>query len=369
MRKIIENVRFLQEGTMVFGDIHLEDGLVERIDYKSFKMDADYALSGFIDLHSHGFCGYQCDSTDIEELHKLALAYAQRGVVGFCATISTRSLQDYETIIKVYEQAFLGEYQGARFLGIHMEGPYLNKQMVNEKDQVKLQTINLSDLENFLKKYHHLVTIMTIAPELENALDAIKILHRYGIIISLGYSRAPYETAQQAIQEGATHITHLCNHMETIDYRHPGLIDAALTSNVMCELDMDGVHVHEIMLHWLVKLLGINRIMAITNGGKFCGFEYPDNFVLEDGGVVCNRVVYREGIESESTKDLLETFQYLFHSNQYDFHECVQMTSTNALLQLHNATHEIGLGKKVNLIVIDHNLELKDVFINGKSYL
>lgn len=367
MRKVIENVRFLKEGTMVFGDLHLEDGFVERIDYKSLQMHSDYAVAGFIDLHSHGFCGYACDCLVVDDLYQLANAYARRGVVGFCATLTPRSLQEYGRILDVYEEAFHADYKGARFLGIHLEGPYLNPNMVDDQHRNNVQSINLHELEQFMKKYHQLISIMTIAPELENAIDAIKILHRYGVIVSLGYSCADYETAMLAIKEGARHVTNLCNHMETLDYQHPGLIDAALTSDVMCELDLDGVHVHEVMLEWLMKLLGPNKIMAITNGGKYCGYEYPDNFELEDGGIVRHRVVYRDGRETESTKDLLETFQYLFHCGRFDFHECTEMTSTNALKQLHQATGEISLGKKVNLIVLDHDMNLKDVIINGRS--
>lgn len=367
MRKIIENVRFIQDGTMVFGDIHLENGFVERIDYKSLKLNSDYAISGFVDIHTHGFCGCQCDSTDIDELHNLALEYARRGTVGFCATLSTRSLDAYIPIIEAYREAFQGEYYGARFLGLHLEGPYVNPDMVPLRNQTNVETIDLNELEKFMKHYHDMISIMTIAPELPNAMEAIRILHRYGIIVSLGYSCADYDTAIKAIDEGATHITYLGNRMNEIDYHTPGLIDAALTQSVMCELDMDGVHINTVMLKWLIKLAGINRIMAITNGGKYCGFEYPDGFELEDGGIVKNRVVYRDNQENESTKDLLETFQYLFHTGDYNLHDCICMTSMNALYQLHSYTGEISLGKKVNLIVMSHDMELKDVIINGKS--
>lgn len=367
MRKIIEDVRFIQDGTMVFGDIHLEDGFVERIDYKSLKMNSDYAISGFVDVHTHGFCGICCDNTDVDELHKLAEEYARRGTVGFCPTLSVRSLKEYEAIIDAYREAFQGEYKGARFLGFHLEGPYVNPMMVCDENKKRVPPIDLGELETFMKKHHDMIAIMTIAPELDHAMEAIRILHRYGVIISLGYSCSDYETALQAIREGASHITHVCNRMNEIDYRRPGLIDAALMQDVMCELDMDGVHVNEIMLRWLMKLLGPKRVMAISNGGKYCGFEYPDGFELEDGGIVKNRVVYREEAETESTKDLLETFQFLFHTNDYDLYECIRMTSLNALQRLHVFTGEISLGKKVNLAVMTHDMEIKDVIINGKS--
>ena len=69
MKRIIENIKFMQDGTMVFGDLHLEDGFVERIDYKTPHMVSDIAIPGLVDIHTHGFHGYSCENTDIGNLN------------------------------------------------------------------------------------------------------------------------------------------------------------------------------------------------------------------------------------------------------------------------------------------------------------
>ena len=83
MKRIIENIKFMQDGTMVFGDLHLEDGFVERIDYKTPHMVSDIAIPGLVDIHTHGFHGYSCENTDIGNLHALALEYPKRGITSF----------------------------------------------------------------------------------------------------------------------------------------------------------------------------------------------------------------------------------------------------------------------------------------------
>lgn len=99
MKRIIENIKFMQDGTMVFGDLHLEDGFVERIDYKTPHMVSDIAIPGLVDIHTHGFHGYSCENTDIGNLHALALEYPKRGITSFCPTVSARSLDEFRTII------------------------------------------------------------------------------------------------------------------------------------------------------------------------------------------------------------------------------------------------------------------------------
>lgn len=86
MKRIIENVKFMLDGTMVFGDLHLENGIVERIDYKTPHMMSDIAIPGLVDIHTHGFHGLTCESTDKKHLHLLAKEYAKRGITSFCPT-------------------------------------------------------------------------------------------------------------------------------------------------------------------------------------------------------------------------------------------------------------------------------------------
>lgn len=367
MKRIIENIKFMQDGTMVFGDLHLEDGFVERIDYKTPHMVSDIAIPGFVDVHTHGFHGCACDDIRPENLRQLALEYPKRGITSFCPTISARSLAEYVPIIEAYRDVFSLEYRGARYEGLHLEGPYLHEDRKGAMERV--EPIHLAQLEEFLAKYHKDIKIMTIAPDVEHAMEAMQLLHLYGVEISLGHTNANYEQTVEAFEQGATQITHLCNTMPEITHRHPTMLDAIFQSDCLCEIIMDGIHVQREMLKWLLPLLGSHRVIAISEGTKYSGFHYPDGYVLEDGCIVQQGAVYRENQLCGSCLDMLDIFQYLYQVENRDLHDCIRMCSTNAAHMLKSYSYEISLGKPVNLVILGHDLGIKEVIVQGRSVL
>lgn len=365
----IEDVCFLQAGTMCYGDLYIEGGFIERIDYKTPKPLVNLAIQGFVDVHTHGFRGISCESDDPKQLHQLADAYAKRGIVGFAATLDPISFQDCDRIFAAYRQAFQGEYTGARFYGIHLEGPYLNPLEANDLDPSRLQDIDLNELEAFLWKHSDLVKIMSISPELTNAQEAIKMLHRFGVKVSLAHTRASYEDVLEGIENGLSQVTHLCNAMEDLDHHRATVLDAVFASYLLCEVNMDGVHIQKQMLKWLIPFLGSDRVMAISDGSSYSGFEYPNGYLLDAGHVVHNNAIYCHGHLCSSFKDLLDAFQYLYKELEIPLEDCVKMTSINAGHVLGTLNYEIGLGKKADLLILDHNAEIKDVIINGEHAL
>lgn len=365
----IEDVSFLQAGTMCFGDLYIDNGFIERIDYKTPKPLANIAIQGFVDIHTHGFRGISCECDDPDQLHQLADAYAKRGIVGFAATLDPTSFEQCERIFAAYRDAFQGEYTGARFYGIHLEGPYLNPQEANDLTPASLQSIDLEKLEDFLCKHSDIIRIMSIAPELENGQEAIKMLHRFGIKVSLAHTRASYEQVYEGIENGLRQVTHICNAMEDLNHHKATALDAIFASDLLCEVNMDGVHIQKEMLTWLIPLLGSDRVMAISDGSSYSGFEYPDGYQLDDKHVVHKNAIYCHGHLSSSFKDLLDAFQYLYKELRYPLEDCVKMTSINAGYSIGSLNYEIGLGKKADLVILDHNAELKDVIINGRHAL
>lgn len=369
MKTVVSDVRFLQKGTMCFGDLYITDGFVEHIDYKTPKPLSDLAINGFVDVHTHGFRGISCEHTDPEVLRQLAIEYAKRGTVGFVATLDALSFTQYEAVFAAYREAFQGEYDGARFYGIHMEGPYLNPKEVSDLPKERLKSIDLEALEAFLWKHSDLLKIMTIAPELAHGEEAVNMLRRFGVQASLGHTRMTYETAVTMLETKLHQVTHLCNAMPDLNHHTPSVMDAILTSSCMCELNMDGVHIQKPMLSWLIKLLGAKRIMAISDGSLFSGFEYPEGYQLDDHHVVKNNAIYYHDHLCSSFHDLLDAFQYLYRELKLPLEDCLAMTCINAGRLVTTLNYEIDLGKKADLVILDHNVELKDVIINGKHSL
>lgn len=369
MKITINNVRFMSQGTMCFGDLYIQDGFVERIDYKTPKPYSDIAINGFVDIHTHGFRGISCETADIDALHQLAIQYAKRGTVAFLATLDPMPLKDYEIILQKYREAFKGDYLGARFCGIHLEGPFLNPKRANDIDITALQPIDLKELEHFLFHYSDLIKIMSISPELEHGLEAVAMLKRFGIKASIAHSECSYDQTKQAISAGISQVTHLCNAMADFDHHQAGILDAVIESDLLCELNMDGVHIQRPMLKWLTRLLGSHRVMAISDGSRYSGYDYPQDYQLDATHVVKNHAIYTNGHLANSFRDILDAFRFLHLKLEYPLSDCIAMTSTNAGKLINTLNYEIGLGKKADLLVMDHNLELKDVIINGKHSL
>ena len=367
MKKIIENIKFIQDGTMVFGDLHLQDGFVERIDYKTPHMSCDIAIPGFIDLHTHGFRSYSCEDHNPRHLLKLSQEYAKRGITSFCATLHAHTLNDYAKIIDTYHKAFQGDIRGAQFRGFHLEGPYLNPERCGAQKRENLCEIHIGELEGFLSTYHDDIKIMTIAPELPHAIEAIQLLTMYGVHVSLGHSNATFEQTKAAFDEGATQVTHLGNTMPSIDHHHEGMMDAIFLSDCSCEIIMDRVHMQKKMLQWVIQLLGVDRVLAISDGTLYSGFEDSDQIVLEKGCHLKDKAIFKDGILQGSCIDMLDIFRYLYKEANYDLMDCISMCSTNAGKILKTYTTDISLGKKINLVILDSELNIKDVIINGRS--
>ncbi len=365
MKTIVREVRFLQRGTLCFGDLYIEDGYLERIDYKTPKPHSDIAVNGFVDLHTHGLCGIATANQDSDALRALAKEYAKRGTVGFAATLGPMSFSEYEAIFAAYRKAFQGDPVGARCYGIHLEGPYLNPRQVGEAQHSALMEIELSSFEEFIRRNYDIIRIVDIAPELAHAQETVAMLARYGIRASIAHTQATYEQGKQALAWGMHQVTHLCMGMQELNHHQEGLMDALIESNCLCELNMDGVHVQRPMLKWLISLLGAERIMAISDGNA-CGRFYDPQAYAQD----------KENVAGGSDKqcgcsycDLLDAFQFLYCDCHLPLADCVKMTSVNAGRLLNTLNYEIDLGKKADVAILDHNAQLKGVIINGRHSL
>jgi len=327
-------------------------------------------IPGFIDVHTHGFNGFSSEEKS-GGLSELSKRYAERGTLGFCPTIGPRTLHRYLSIIEEYKKAFDKEYEGARFLGLHLEGPYLNPKKAGAISKENMYPINLLELEDFLIKTKGYIKIMTIAPELEKGEKAINLLHEYGVIVSAGHTYATFEDMQRGIKAGITHSTHTYNAMREFNHKVPGILESIwLEDKVYSELIADGVHVSKEAIEILVRLKGKKRIMAISDGDSSCGIEYKDGYKFKDGYFVKDGAVYSPDGSTlcGSTKDLYKHFKFFIETMGYSIYDSIRMTSSNAAENLGTDFGEIKIGNKANFNVIDKKYNIKNTIINSRVY-
>lgn len=176
------------------------------------------------------------------------LSYTQGkgGITSFCATSMTVPKEQLEKIFTAVGDYMKGEQKGAAVIGINMEGPFFNE---SKKGAQRADCLKLPDVEFFRslnEKCGNNVKLVDMAPEAPGSIEFIKAV-KDEVVVSIGHTAANYEEAMDAIQNGASHITHLYNAMNGLTHRSPGVIGAASDSNVYCELICDGIHISALL--------------------------------------------------------------------------------------------------------------------------
>ena len=249
---------------------------------------------GLIDIHIHGGAGH-----DVMERSDAGLAAVERlmtkhGVTSYCPTTVTAptdtTLRSLDALGKASEDACAGDGTRARPLGVHLEGPFLShaKRGVHPPDL--LQPASRELFERMWQAAGGHVKMLTIAPEIDGAIELIAEASRRGVVASLGHSDAEMAQAQAAIRAGARHATHTFNAMRPLDHRNPGLLGAVLTDDsVTADIIVDGIHVDPAVVDLFVRAKGLDCAVLITDAISATGM--PDGtYTL--GGI---EVTVREG--------------------------------------------------------------------------
>ena len=226
-----------------------------------------YVAPGFLNIHIHGCGGADTMDDCAEALPCMQRLQARTGVTAFLPTTMT---YDFPRIYRAFARirtAMKGKFGGARILGCHMEGPFIN---AAHKGAQAAENIVSADFER-LAPYQDILRIVTLAPEeLKGDYRFIEACRRAGILVSIGHSSADYETACEAIRHGAGHITHLFNAMTGLHHRRPGIVGAALAGNAVCELIADNVHVHPAAQRIVYAAKRGQNIVLITDSMRAC---------------------------------------------------------------------------------------------------
>ena len=293
MKTMIINARVLMHAQRCVKEeaVLIEDGTILDIasecelPHAEQVIDAEglYLAPGLLDTHTHGIGGFDfntCTAQAIEEI--IALEHAE-GVTGFLASLVV------ENHAMTMERLQLLDSQVTdSLLGIHLEGPFLNPKQKAVMKEEFLRLPNIEEFRQFLRVSSH-VSSMTIAPELPDAQRLIKEGARQGIVMNIGHSMADAQQVMQAQRNGAKGITHLYNAMSQHEHRNPGVVTGALLSDLMCELIVDGFHVHPDVVHATYRALGDDRIILISDANPYKAVadgEYPfsgKNIVIQDG--------------------------------------------------------------------------------------
>lgn len=282
--------------------IHLASGKIKEIgQFKGQRLEGRVidasgllATPGWIDIQING--GFGMDFTDDPSaIWEVARHLPQYGTTSFLPTIITSPLETVRTAMSLLKKGPPAGWVGAQPLGLHTEGPFLNKQKKGAHNPNFLQAPEAGKVKDFSRENG--IWLVTLAPELDGAAKLIADLCERGVIVSAGHSMANYEQAQKAFTTGVQCLTHLYNAMPSLLHRDPGLPGAFLThASIIAGLIVDGIHCHPAMVKLAWQSRGADGIALVTDAMgamgmppgqyRFGGFDITVDEVsarLEDG--------------------------------------------------------------------------------------
>jgi N-acetylglucosamine-6-phosphate deacetylase len=265
--------RLVLDDRVAAGTLTIEDGRIAAVEIDDGAGDdaLPYLAPGFVDLHVHGWGGFDAMGGPAA-LHGMARGLLRQGVTSFLPTAVTAPLADlavFAETVRSWRPTAPGD--GAEPLGHNLEGPFLAEAKRGAHDPAHLiapSSVDATDLEPLLDG----LRVVTVAPELPGALDLIRSLAGRGVVVSLGHSAASVKQAQAGYAAGARSTTHLFNAMTGIDHHAPGLALAALLQDdAWVELIADGIHVDPALWPLIRRLKPAGRLLLVSDALPIAG--------------------------------------------------------------------------------------------------
>lgn len=247
-----------------------------------------WVAPGLIDLHVHGAAGHDAMDATPQALQEMARFFAQHGVTSYLATTVSAPA---ESILRAIKNArtTAPPQDGAQHLGIHIEGPYLNAGFRGAQPTAYLRPPAAQEVEAWLTS--GVVRLITLAPELDGALELVERCAQAGVETAVGHSGASYEQVLAAADRGLRQASHTFNGMPPLHHRTPGVLGAVLSDDrIYAQVIADGVHVHPSVVRLLVRAKGSGRVILITDSTRAAGlgdgeYELADQPIRVRDGV------------------------------------------------------------------------------------
>lgn len=367
--KIIVENKILEDKVLLF-----QEKIVNILDKENVNLNEDveiidakglYISPGFIDVHIHGSGGKDVMDGELESIKVISNTIAKRGVTSFLPATMTMAKEHIYKALDVIRQAMNMDLGGAKVLGAHLEGPFINPKYKGAQKEEFIKNPSF----DFIKGYENVIKIITLAPEKDKNFEFLKdIKENTDIVLSIGHSDATYEQAMAAIDNGISRATHTFNAMTPLNHRKPGIIGAIMNTDISCELIADNIHVHKGAVNILTKIKGKDKIILITDSMRA---GCMNNGVWELGG---QKVIVKNGsarLEDNTLAGSILTLDNAVKNMKNNIEaslcEVISMVTVNPAkdINIYDRKGSIEKGKDADIVIFDKDINISMTIVDG----
>lgn len=365
----IFNSKIYLDGKFVDGGIDFSDKVInvgEEIKDGDIDAGGCYIIPGLIDIHTHAARGEDASDGKPEGIPILARHYASQGVTSWCPT--TMTLKE-DTLIKAVKaiKSYERTNDGAKVAGIHLEGPFVCYAKRGAQNAENLHDPDFEMFSRINEASGNMVKVITMAPELPGSIEFIEKASKV-CTVSIGHTEADYDTAMKAYKAGASHATHLYNAMPGLVHREPGVIAAARDCGATVELICDGLHIHPAVVRLTSALFGEN--LCFISDSLRCTYmpdgeyEFGGQTITLKSGKAC---MTGTDTLAGSTIHLIDAVRRAVKFGIPLEKAVYAATAVPAKVIKADDIGSLEKGKCADFVILDKELNVKDVYIDGKS--
>jgi N-acetylglucosamine-6-phosphate deacetylase len=379
--KVISPSGILDDGSILVEHgkiVEVRKGRIEAPQATPLDAGGNYVSPGFIDIHVHGGAGHDFMDGDADGFLEIASMHARHGTTGMLPTTLSGSKDELLQTLDAYEVANKRNDKGARFLGMHLEGPYFAMNQRGAQDPKFIRDPDPAEYKEILQRSSS-IRRWSAAPELKGAIEFGRYVTSRGVLAAVAHTDAIYEEVLEAYNNGYTLITHLYSAMSGVTrrnaFRYAGVIESAfIIDNMDVEIIADGVHLPAPLLKMIYKIKGPGKIALITDAMRGAGMPPGDSILGSKRNGL--KVIIEDNVAklpdrssfagSVATADRL--VRTMIQQAEVPLVDAVKMmTETPArILGLSGVTGTLQPGLTADLVIFNDNIEMAMTMVEGR---
>ena len=375
MKCIVNGKVLLPDGEITGRTLSFDKGVITGIgdrpapDAEIIDAKGGYVSPGLIDVHIHGFMGWDASNGRIDELRQMSRRMARWGVTAWLPTTMTLRWTElslcFSAIRMAMSLSLQSDWGGAQVMGCHAEGPFISPAKKGAQNGDYIQAPDIDKLQAWTS----VIRLMTVAPEVDGALPFIRAAAARGVAISMGHTNATAEAALAGIDAGITHATHTFNAMPPLNHREPGAVGAALGDDrVYCELIADTFHVHPMLFGLMARQKG-DHLVLISDSIQVA--HLPDGphdqagqTVIVDG-IQCR---FPNGTIAGSSLTMDRAVRNFVQYTDLPLYQVVNTASLYPArsVGIDRKKGSLEVGKDADIVITDGDFNVRETYVRGE---